>query len=311
MTIKVTCSCGQAYRVKSELAGKRVRCKKCDAAIIVPGGTRPQRLEDTRSVDADPLGFDGEFQNIPDLPGLGRKCPNCMAPLEPHAVFCICCGFHLQTGRQAKTVRDATAGQYHPSITQLRTAFGLIGGMSLLFGLAIVAVALSSEGKLTAVVPGMVLVFLGSAGCTAAMIAASEIRIERTPQGKAEIVQSRGLGPLRLVRRYEADAFEAVWFVQEVGKVSDHTFLLAFLLLLLCFGFLPGLVWWMLLLRGKSASVSYRVELRKTGSAPIVLLRGGEDAKDDANSIARLIENAADLPREQELGLINTGKLGF
>lgn len=311
MPIEVRCPCGQVYQVKSELAGKRVRCKKCGGAITVPAEVFPTSVDEFSTAGADPFQMNFELENIKDLPGLGRKCPNCTVPLEPHAVFCVRCGFNLKTGMQVKSVRDPTAGEYRPSIKQTRVAFSLIGGMILLVGVLIFAIAVSDEDKTAAVVPGIVLMMMGGAGCAAAFIAASEIRIERSPQGQVEIIQSRGLGPLRLVRRYDARAFDAVWFVQVAARGRDNTVLLCLMLLLLCFGVVPGLIWWALMFRRNEASVSYRVELRKEGQAPITLLRGGEDAKEDANAIARLIENAANLPREQELGLFNTGKLGF
>ncbi len=39
MAIPVTCTCGQAYRLSDELAGKRVRCKRCSAVLAVPASS--------------------------------------------------------------------------------------------------------------------------------------------------------------------------------------------------------------------------------------------------------------------------------
>jgi hypothetical protein len=36
MAIEITCTCGSRYRVKDELAGKKVKYKNCEAAIPVP-----------------------------------------------------------------------------------------------------------------------------------------------------------------------------------------------------------------------------------------------------------------------------------
>src|SRR5438132_8504721 len=38
MAIVITCQCGASFRAKDELAGKQVRCPKCERAITVPGG---------------------------------------------------------------------------------------------------------------------------------------------------------------------------------------------------------------------------------------------------------------------------------
>lgn len=41
MSIAVTCSCGKHYRVKDELAGKRIRCPFCAGGVAVPGTAPP------------------------------------------------------------------------------------------------------------------------------------------------------------------------------------------------------------------------------------------------------------------------------
>lgn len=41
MSIVVTCSCGKYYRVKDELAGKRIRCPFCAGGVAVPGAAPP------------------------------------------------------------------------------------------------------------------------------------------------------------------------------------------------------------------------------------------------------------------------------
>ncbi len=41
MAIVITCQCGGSFRAKDDLAGKQVKCPKCQAAITVPGGQKP------------------------------------------------------------------------------------------------------------------------------------------------------------------------------------------------------------------------------------------------------------------------------
>ncbi|MEZ6039119.1 MAG: DUF3239 domain-containing protein [Planctomycetaceae bacterium] len=43
--IELQCECGKRYRVPDELAGKRIRCKSCQAAVLVP---------DVQIIDVDP-----------------------------------------------------------------------------------------------------------------------------------------------------------------------------------------------------------------------------------------------------------------
>lgn len=39
MAIEVTCTCGKRYRLADKLAGRKMRCKTCNAAIFIPGDT--------------------------------------------------------------------------------------------------------------------------------------------------------------------------------------------------------------------------------------------------------------------------------
>jgi hypothetical protein len=311
MHIDITCSCGQRYRVKESLAGKRVKCQKCAAAIAVPATTLSTDNGYATSSDSSLSSFDEQLTHSVNLPGLGRKCPNCTVPLAPHATFCVACGFNLKTGQATKTTRDASVGSHYPSITPVRTALSLVGGMALLVGLVTLIAAANGEGMRAAIVPGIVITVFGAAGCAAAILAISEIRIEKTPKGRAQVIKSRGLGPFRNVCRYDTHEFDAAWFIQTATKGGTHGILLAFMLLFLCFGLVPGLIWWAMLLRGNEARVSYRVELRKEGCSPVTLFRGGEDSKHDANAIARLIKNATELPLEQDLGLLGGDSLTF
>jgi hypothetical protein len=49
MPIPVTCECGKAYKVKEELAGKKVRCAVCKGQIAIP------RVEAEDDAEADAL----------------------------------------------------------------------------------------------------------------------------------------------------------------------------------------------------------------------------------------------------------------
>ena len=82
--------CGKQYRWKSEIIGKRVRCK-CDAVFTVP---------DAPSTDpADPSGVGAAAGPSP-----GKKnCPSCHAEVAPSAVICIGCGFNMETGQTMGT----------------------------------------------------------------------------------------------------------------------------------------------------------------------------------------------------------------
>src|SRR5437016_990909 len=42
MAIPVACACGKQLKVKDELAGKKIRCPACQAAVTVPAAAPPE-----------------------------------------------------------------------------------------------------------------------------------------------------------------------------------------------------------------------------------------------------------------------------
>ena len=56
MAISVQCACGQKYNVKDELAGKKLKCKKCGEGMRVP---TPQR----KPPSDDEFGFDDPWSS--------------------------------------------------------------------------------------------------------------------------------------------------------------------------------------------------------------------------------------------------------
>ena len=73
MAIAFQCSCGKAYKVKPELAGKRVKCAACGKIMEVPP-VEPQ-LEDLTSLSADPFAALGPLQSAPLARGPGVGSP--------------------------------------------------------------------------------------------------------------------------------------------------------------------------------------------------------------------------------------------
>ncbi|MBM4076824.1 MAG: hypothetical protein FJ267_14440 [Planctomycetes bacterium] len=62
MTINFECSnCGKAYRLSDELAGKKARCKACDAVIVIPSNDGFEEVVDKDLIeeqDGDAEGYD-------------------------------------------------------------------------------------------------------------------------------------------------------------------------------------------------------------------------------------------------------------
>lgn len=107
---KFSCEgCGKSYAWKSELAGKRVKCK-CGQPLTVP-------REDPAAAEADFGGFD-DFEALANgtpvdayaaapVSSAGPTCPSCGGGVTPGAVLCMNCGYNLKTGKKVKTQKVA------------------------------------------------------------------------------------------------------------------------------------------------------------------------------------------------------------
>ena len=93
-------SCGRAYRVKTELVGKKVRCK-CGNVMRMPEVHAAAVIGDGYE-----LALDEEVAATTNLatPAVSGKCPQCNVMLKPNAVICINCGLDLRHGQAVKTV---------------------------------------------------------------------------------------------------------------------------------------------------------------------------------------------------------------
>jgi hypothetical protein len=153
--IAVACNaCGTRFQVAATLAGKRVKCKQCGAAVAVPGaagavsGAAPAAHKAAPSAAqaapaaANPLASlldeeiaAGKIQTPPVF--AQRRCGRCGEPMAEHAVICVKCGFDsrtgsLVTGERPKRVRRP--GQ--------NTPVGIISAvLSILWGVVATPVA--------------------------------------------------------------------------------------------------------------------------------------------------------------------------
>lgn len=134
MPIKVSCKCGAAFAAPDNLAGKAVKCPKCSAPLSIPAGPaagkpaapsaaapkpgaakpNPQAPAANKNVAKPPANAGRPAAPRPSAPAMGGiadlldeagltshagpRCPSCMKPMSPGAVFCVNCGFNAQTG---------------------------------------------------------------------------------------------------------------------------------------------------------------------------------------------------------------------
>ncbi len=118
MPLRVTCQCGQSLNVPDNLAGKVVKCPKCQKGVKVPGqatggtsGSPPKLAESAAkkaTVSAKPVRPPAASPPLDALAGLfdsaglterkGTFCPSCDKSLPPGTAICVNCGFHLEQG---------------------------------------------------------------------------------------------------------------------------------------------------------------------------------------------------------------------
>ena len=130
MPVRVTCECGQILNAPDHLAGKGVKCPKCQKAIRIPaaGGaaaapaaatasgtgsatsakkpgaapaaTKPAAAKPAASAKTAPAS--DALSNLFDQAGLKKRegtfCPSCDKALPPGTTICVACGFHLEQG---------------------------------------------------------------------------------------------------------------------------------------------------------------------------------------------------------------------
>ncbi len=121
-TIPVTCpECEKSMQVPAKLAGKKIRCKGCEATILVkepkaakpakpapasppPPSARPHDDDE----NADPYGSQKDDLDVP-------RCPFCAKELDPpDTLICLSCGYDLVQRRrhESKTIHAWTQGDY-------------------------------------------------------------------------------------------------------------------------------------------------------------------------------------------------------
>ncbi len=114
--IDIACpQCRNPFKVPSEMAGKRIRCKGCGNTFAVqaaaspppakPRPAPPARKDDDEEEDANPYGLSEVVDS--------SRCPFCAKEMESaDAVICLHCGYNIRTRQrvQVKKVIETTSG---------------------------------------------------------------------------------------------------------------------------------------------------------------------------------------------------------
>ncbi|QDT00508.1 MJ0042-type zinc finger domain-containing protein [Adhaeretor mobilis] len=111
MSIEFPCpKCQETYRVKDDLAGKFVKCAKCNHRILVPESVLVEE-HDIENDIGDWLG-DRDSQSAATAPASEdssppesgrRKCYGCGGSLAEDAVICVACGYDFRSGAKHAT----------------------------------------------------------------------------------------------------------------------------------------------------------------------------------------------------------------
>lgn len=112
MPLRVNCQCGVALNVPDAMAGKQVKCPKCQKVIPVAAPNNPAaksavakpaapKATSSPKAPISPGGQDA-MSVLLDSAGLKKRegifCPACDRPLPNGSAICVGCGFNLQAG---------------------------------------------------------------------------------------------------------------------------------------------------------------------------------------------------------------------
>ena len=95
--IKLQCVCGHLLSLPDDLAGKQVRCKRCNKVLKVrpPSEEGPVSASGRRKADAFTV------QGT-------RPCPGCAKPYPPAIVVCTDCGLNIDSGAMLYASLDSS-----------------------------------------------------------------------------------------------------------------------------------------------------------------------------------------------------------
>ena len=101
MPIKVKCgSCSAGFKAKDELAGRRVKCPKCQSPVVIKAA--PTTAKPAAKPAANPLLGILDEEDVRSAVR-GPICENCGSEVKRGMVICIECGFNMETGNRLET----------------------------------------------------------------------------------------------------------------------------------------------------------------------------------------------------------------
>ena len=112
MPIKVKCgSCSARFKAKDELAGRRVKCPKCQKPVVIQAAAPVAVPSAPKAAAHNPLLDILDEEDVRSRVR-GLMCDNCGSEVKRGMVICIDCGFNLETGDQLETEADEDIESY-------------------------------------------------------------------------------------------------------------------------------------------------------------------------------------------------------
>ncbi|MEX0774845.1 MAG: hypothetical protein WD042_03920 [Phycisphaeraceae bacterium] len=125
----LTCpSCGRKYRIRAELAGRKVICK-CGQKLRIPTGDAHASEDGGGGIDAYELAGASGGVAAGKAANAANRCPKCGNHIAPRAVLCINCGFNLQSGQKVTTELGVMDGAGAPDTLDAGNAAAAVSPM--------------------------------------------------------------------------------------------------------------------------------------------------------------------------------------
>lgn len=127
--IKLQCVCGHTLDLPASLAGKQIRCKRCNKVLKVPAAqAQPGQVDLTAS---------GRARIAQELTVQGsRPCPGCGQLYPPSVVICVGCGLNVDSGAMLYASLDDQSGDaVQPEDRRSAAPVGLWGRILRALGL--------------------------------------------------------------------------------------------------------------------------------------------------------------------------------
>jgi hypothetical protein len=241
MPIQITCPnpvCLRQLQTREEFAGKSVACPACHQVIRVPAFT---------SQEEEPINLAVPVEcatgAVPETLSGPQSCTSCNAPMPSNAVLCVSCGFNRKTGKKLSTVRvrQAKAVIQMSAAKAVALSFYGLGG---LFAFPFLHVILAGE-----LLSALVILPLGTGFILFAYFfdrtTVAKVTVSSTRKGKVtcNVVYESFHIPYRQ-RKFHLSPDDRLVLCHEV-----RTQAIIITVVLLCLGFFPGVIWWLVILR--------------------------------------------------------------